>query len=94
MEFLDSLKMKGFPEDEAQGGRAWMELSRATRAAIRRMHHLIGHKLSSVLVHLLRGARADKRLIDGVSKFRCDDCAQTSTESSPHPTTADGLPLC
>ena len=73
--FLDSLKMKGFPEDEAQRRRAWMELPRATRAAIHRMHHRFGHESNSVLVHRLRGARADKRRIDGVSKFRCDDCA-------------------
>ena len=57
MEFLDSLKIEGFPEGEAQRRKAWIELPRATRAAIRRMHHLIGHKSHSVLVHLLRGAR-------------------------------------
>ena len=91
MEFLDSLKMTGFSEDEAQSRKAWMELPRATRAATRRMHHLIGHKSKSVLVHMLRGARAYKRLIDGVSKFECDDCAQTSTESSTHPTTVPSL---
>ena len=91
MEFLDALKMKASPEDEAQRRKAWMELPRATRAAIRRMHHLIGHKSNSVLVHMLRGARADKRLIDGVSKSRCGDCAQTSTESSTDPMTPPSL---
>ena len=81
----------GFPEDEAQRRKAWMELPRATRAAIRRMHHLIGHKSNSVLIHRLRGARVVKRLIDGMSKFKCDDCAQTSKEAPTHPTAAPSL---
>ena len=91
MVFLDGRKMKVFPQDEAQRRKAWMELPRATRAAIRRMHHMIGHKSNSVPIHLPRVARADQRLIDGVSKFKCDDCAQTPTESSTHPTTAPSL---
>ena len=70
MEFLDAIKMKRFPEDEALRRKAWMDLPRATRAAIHRMHHPNGHNLNSVLVHLLRGARAGKRLIDGVSELK------------------------
>ena len=54
-----------------------MRLPRATRAAIRRMHHSIGHKANSVLIHLLKGARADKQLIHAVGKFRCEECAET-----------------
>ena len=94
MDFLDGLKLKGFPKDEAQRRKAWMELPRATGAAIRRMHHLIGHKSNSVLIHRVRGARAHKRLIDGASKSKCDDCAPTFTESAFHPTVAPSLYIC
>ena len=43
-ELLDSLQMVGFPKDEEARRQAWMSLPRETRAAIRRLHHISGHK--------------------------------------------------
>ena len=62
-EFLDSLQMLGFPKDEQARRQAWMEIPRETRAAIRRLHHISGHKPVSVMLHLLKGARASPQLI-------------------------------
>ena len=49
---------------------------------------MIGHEAHSVIIHRLRGAQADKRFIEGVSKLKCNDCAQTSTEIPTHPVAA------
>ena len=58
---------------------------------MRRIHNQIGHQSNSVFIHLLRGARADRRLIDGVSKFKHDDCAHSSKEAPAYPTAAPSL---
>ena len=76
-ELLDSLVMCGFPKDEAARLEAWMALPRETRAAIRRLHHISGHKPVTVMLHLLRGARASPELIKAVKNFRCPDCTET-----------------
>ena len=84
-EYLDGLKLDCFPVDELERRKAWMSIPRATRAAIRRMHHMLGHKPNSVPIQLLKGARADKGLIDAVGLFKCDDCTQVSSEKRSHP---------
>ena len=75
-EFLDSLQMVGFPKDEQARRKAWMELPHDTRAAIRRLYHISGHKPVSVMLHLLRGARASPELIKALKNFRCDVCTE------------------
>ena len=75
-EMLDSLRLSGFPSDELQRREAWMQLPRETRAAIRRLHNMMGHKPKAVLLRLLRGARASPDLIEAVKQFRCDTCAE------------------
>ena len=59
-----------------------MPLPRETRAAIRRLHHISGHKPTSVMLHLLRGARASPELIRAVKNFRCNDCAETEQNAN------------
>ena len=81
-EFLDSLQMSGFPKDEAERRQAWMALPCETRAAIRRLHHISGHKPTSVMLHLLRGARASPELIKAVKNFRCNDCAEIEQDAN------------
>ena len=58
---------------------------------MRRINNQISHQSNSVFIHLLRGARADRRLIDGVSKFKHDDCAHSSKEAPAYPTAAPSL---
>jgi hypothetical protein len=78
MELLDSLQMAGFPKDEEARRKAWMALPRAARAAIRRLHNISAHKPISVMVHLLKGARADAGLIRACKLFKCGDCQELS----------------
>ena len=68
--------MLGFPKDEQARRQAWMEIPRETRAAIRRLHHISGHKPVSVMLHLLKGARASPQLIKAVKNFKCDVCTE------------------
>ena len=73
-ELLDSLKLVGFPDHEQSRRTAWMKIPRAARAAIRRLHVNIGHKPRDVMTLILRGARADPKLIESVKFFRCEAC--------------------
>ena len=57
-----------------------MQVPRATRAAIRRMHYMIGHNAISVIIHLRKGARRSKESIQAVGRFRCEDCTETQYE--------------
>ena len=70
-EMLDSLVLVGVPKDEYQRRKAWLSLPRSARAAIRRMHRMWSHKPRSVMLHILKGARADPTLIEAVQHFRC-----------------------
>ena len=84
-EFLDGLKLDGFPQNEQERRELWMKLPRETRAAIRRLHHMIGHKPNSVLLHIMKGARLDKSLIGAVRFFKCDDCNEISKPQKESP---------
>ena len=73
-EFLDSLKLVGFPDHEQARRDAWLKVPRPARAAVRRLHVMIGHKPRAVMVQIMRGARASQALIEGVKFFRCEVC--------------------
>ena len=82
MELLDSLKLVGFPNSEQARREAWMKLPREARASIRRLHISIGHKPRAVMTQIMRGAKADRGLIDAVKWFRCETC--DANADSPH----------
>ena len=82
-EMLDSLVLVGFPEEEYKRRKAWLSLPRTARAAIRRMHRMLSHKPKSVMLHILKGARADPVLIEAVRHFRCPDCPEEHTRAQP-----------
>ena len=48
--------------------------------AIRRLHHISGHKPKSVMLHLLRGARAPKDFIRACEAFQCPICLEIAAE--------------
>ena len=64
----------GTPVDEAERRRAWIALPLRVRTAIRRMHRQFGHPSSTVLVQILRAARAPPEYIQACRHFRCDAC--------------------
>ena len=54
------------------------------------MHHNLGHKPKSVLIRILRGARADPELIKAVRLFRCENCTQLEKPHKALPAAAPG----
>jgi hypothetical protein len=84
-DYLDEMELPGFPEQEAERRRAWLSLPREARAAIRRLHTMLGHAPNEVMLHILKGARADPQLSTGVKHFRCDACHETEDAKRAHP---------
>ena len=67
----------GTSVDEAERRRAWTALPLRVRTAIRRMHRQFGHPSPTVLVQVLRAARAPPEYIQACRHFRCDACEET-----------------
>ena len=66
-ELLDSLHLDDLPEHEQQRREAWLRLPREARVSLRRLLAMIGHEPKAVMVQILRGARADSRVIEGTN---------------------------
>ena len=75
---LEEIPLPGTPKDEANRRKEWLKLPRVARAAIRRLHATFGHVPNTVLIEILRNAKADERYIQAAKHFRCDDCAITT----------------
>ena len=82
---LDEMPLPGMPQDEAERRRLWAGIPRRARAAIRRMHRMIGHKPKAVLLQILKGSRASEEYINAAKSYRCDDCAETESKVRTHP---------
>ena len=68
-DLLDAMPLPGTPVDEAERRRAWVALPLRVRTAIRRMHRQFGHPSSTVLVQILRAARAPPEYIQARRHF-------------------------
>ena len=44
---------------------------------------MLSHEPKSVMLHILKGSRADPTLIEGVKHFRCPDCPEEHTRAQP-----------
>ena len=73
-ELLDTLKIQGWLRDKRVRCANWTAVPRAYRCSIRRLHHLLGHRKKGILVEGLKGADADKVIVDAVAHFKCDSC--------------------
>ena len=73
-DLLHAMPLPGTPVDEAERRRAWIAQPLRVRTAIRRMHRQFGHPSSTVLVQILRAARAPPEYIRACRHFRCDAC--------------------
>ena len=88
-DLLDAMPLPGSPVDEAERRRAWITLPLRVRTAIRRMHRQFGHTSSTVLVQILRAARAPPEYIQACRHFRCDACEDNKPK---HQSTKVALP--
>ena len=89
---LEEIPLPGTPVGEANRRKEWLRSPRVARAAIRRLHATFGHCPNSVLIEILKNAKADEEYIKAAKHYRCDDCAitkklpkQTSKVSLPKP---------
>ena len=73
-DFLDAMPLPGTSVDEAGRRRAWTALPLRVRTAVRRRHRQFGHPSPTVLVQVLRAARARPEYIQACRHFRCDAC--------------------
>ena len=76
-DLLDAMPLPGTPVDEAERRRAWTALPLRVCTAVRRMHRQFGHPSPTVLVQVLRAARAPPEYIQACRHFRCDACEGT-----------------
>ena len=82
---LEDLPLPGFPQEEAERRKAWSKLPLKARAAIRRLHEMLGHKPTSVVIQILKGARANPEYIRAAKLFRCAGCLETQEALPTHP---------
>ena len=82
---MDKLEYEGMPKSEEERRKVWLSFPREARAAVRRLHHAMGHVPRSVLGHILRGAKADRSVIEACKHFRCPTCAEVEKEGTPPP---------
>ena len=88
-DLLDAMPLPGTPVDAVERGRAWTALPQRVRTAVRRMHRLFGHPSPTVLVQVLRPARAPPEYIQACRLFRCGACEDTKPK---HQSTKVALP--
>ena len=88
-DLLDAMPLPGTQVDEAERRRFWIALPMRVRTAIRRMHRQFGHPSSTVLVQILRAARASPECIQACRHFRCDACEDNKPK---HQSTKVALP--
>ena len=87
-QLLDEMPLPGFPVQEAERRAKWAAIPRRARAAIRRLHHMFGHKPREVLIQVMKGSRAPQDYIDAIKYFRCDACVLTDNAPKTHPVAA------
>ena len=82
-EMMDRLQYEGMPKSETERRRVWLSFPREARAAVRRLHAVMDHAPRSVLIHILKGAKADKETTGACKHFRCPSCAEIEKEGTP-----------
>ena len=73
-EMLDEIPLPNLPKDERERREQWLQLPRATRIAVRRLHRQFGHVPNRVLVQILRASGAKPDYIKAARTLRCEGC--------------------
>ena len=80
--------MPGFPVQVDERRAKWAAIPRRARAAIRRLHHMLGHKPREVMIQIMKGSHAPQEYIDAIKYFRRDACVLTDRAPKTHPVAA------
>ena len=87
-DFLDTLPLAGFPQEESERRREWARIPRRVRLGIRRLHNMMSHKPKEVMIQVLRGAGASDELINAAKVFKCETCRVSDEGTKTHPVSA------
>ena len=88
-QMLDEIPLPDIPAGEASRRQQWLQLSRQTRTAVRKLHRQFGHCPNRVLTEILRASGAPPEYIKASRLVRCQGCEheqpkpQTSKVSMP-----------
>ena len=73
-EELDQFVLPGMTDAEQLRKKEWLQIPRQARQALRRLHHMLGHKPKSVMRQVLKAGGAPPEQLAGVELFHCDKC--------------------
>ena len=90
-DFLDTLPLAGFLQEESERRREWARIPRRVRLGIRRLHNMMSHKPKEVMIQVLRGAGASDELINAAKVFKCETCGVSDEGTKTHPVSAPPL---
>ena len=87
-DFLDTLPLAGFPQEESERRTEWARIPRRVRLGIRRLHNMMSHKPKEVMIQVPRGAGASDELINAAKVFKCETCRVSDEGTKTHPVSA------
>ena len=80
----------GMTDHVQERRKEWLKFPRTTRAAIRRLHQMVGHKPKSVVEQILKGKGAPQEQIQPLKFFSCEKCDDIMPKIRRHPVAAPG----
>ena len=83
-----SLCWPGMTDAEQLRKKERLQIPRQARQALRRLHHMLGHKPKAVMRQVLKAGGAPKEQLAGVELFHCDKCDEAVPPLRLHPVKA------
>ena len=80
-QMLDEIPLPDIPAGEASRRQQWLQLSRQTRTAIRKLHRQFGHCPNRVLTEILRASGAPPEYIKASRLVRCAKVVSTNNQN-------------
>ena len=87
-EELDQFVLPGMTDAEQLRKKEWLQIPRQARQALRRLHHMLGHKPEAVMRQVLKAGGAPPEQLAGVELFHCDKCEEAVPPLRLHPVKA------
>ena len=91
-EELDQFVLPGMTDAEQLRKKEWLRIPRQARQALRRLHHMLGHKPKAVMRQVLKAGGAPPEQLAGVELFHCDKCDEAVPLLRLHPVKAHVQP--
>ena len=88
LEELDQFVLPDMTDAEQLRKKEWPRIPRQARQALRKLHHMLGHKLKAVMRQVLKAGGAPPEQLAGVELFHCDKCDEAVPPLRLHPVKA------